>query len=239
MHLPRSDADRDVRELAIVDDEVDEEGDDLSDAGRPGGTGDAHGRDRTEAEDHDRVEDDVDETADQHADHRNLHAADGLEHLLIGDGGGIRHTEKEDDTCILGAQADDVSIIRKPSHEGRHPEDAEHADEEAVEDVAEEAEGRRGVRLLLEAGTERVRDHGVHADAEAHRHRDEQILRRVDEGQRGHRLLADARDVVAVDDVVERVHEHGNRHRNRHGNHERHDRTLLHKCLVHFLSFNS
>ena len=105
-----------------------------------------------------------------------------------------------------------------------------------MKDVSEKTEGRCGVRLLLEPRAERVRDHGVHADAVADRHRDEQILRRVDEGQRGHRLLADARDVVAVDDVVERVHEHGNRHRNRHGNHERHDRTLLHKCLVHFFS---
>ena len=43
------------------------------------------------------------------------------------------------------------------------------------------------------------------------------------------------KDVKTVNDVVQRIDQHGDRHGDCHRDHQRHDRFLFHKTLIHFL----
>ena len=60
--------------------------------------------------------------------------------------------------------------------------------------------------------TEMQRDQCGNADAEADGNRVDEVLHRVDEGQRSHGFLTDAGDKEAVHDVVQCIDQHRDDH---------------------------
>lgn len=69
--------------IEAVKEQVDDEGQNLSDAGGQGGALDAQCGDRAQSEDQDRIENDVGHAAGQHTEHRDGHLAHGLINLFI------------------------------------------------------------------------------------------------------------------------------------------------------------
>ena len=91
----------------------------------------------------------------------------------------------------------------------------------------------RAVRPLQFICAQVIGDHGVYADAKADGDGVDEVLDGIHQRQRGHGVLADAGDEVAVHDVVKRVDQHGNHHGQRHGNQQREYGPFLHKTIVH------
>ena len=66
-----------------VTDHIDQQGNALTDSGRPGRPRNSHRRENTDAKDHQRIQDNIDDKTAHHADHRHLHSADRLKNFLI------------------------------------------------------------------------------------------------------------------------------------------------------------
>ena len=213
--------------------QVDDQAQGLADAGGQGRALDAHLREGPPPEDHHRVEDDVGHTTRHHAHHGDHHPAGGLEDLFHRHGRGDHHREQERDAGIAHSHIHDHLVRGEHPQEGGHHRDAHHRQDDPVQNVPQNALGRGGVGLFGVLGPQVIGDHRVGADGKADGHGVDQILHRVDQGQGGHGVLADLGHIVAVHDVVQRRHHHGQHHRQRHGQHQRQDGPRFHKALLH------
>ena len=86
----------------------------------------------------------------------------------------------------------------------------------AADDCQRNAVFRRQVRRLLPSFAQTARDERVYTHACADADRNDQHLERIDERDRRKRILRILRDKDAVDDVVQRVDDHGDHRRERH-----------------------
>ena len=189
----------------------------LTGDGRVRGARHAEPREAEQAEDQDRVEHDVDQRAgdlhehDEHGlalrlhdalrahlqkDAEREHAADGqVVHAHIADERRFRHER----------------IEKRPDAEQTEQQEHHRRDEQQKQAVA-----RGGVGVLKAALAQPARDQRVHADARSHGNGDHEHLNRERERYGRERVLAQPGDKDAVDDVVERLREHGDHDRQRH-----------------------
>ena len=96
-------ADFDPQRPPVTDKGVEEQVHRLAQARRPGRAFNPHGRNRSQAKNEDRVANDVDQAAQRQANHSNLHAANGLEHLFINQVDAEDRRKGEDDDGIAQA----------------------------------------------------------------------------------------------------------------------------------------
>ena len=222
------------RELgAGIDEKVDAQAQQLTDAGGKGRTCNAHGRHRAKAEDQDGVQKDVAHTAEDQCGHGHLHAAHGLKHLFKGQTSHVDGGKQEHDGGVGDAGGDQAFVTGEPAQKARHDGDAENGDENAVYQAQGHTMGGCGLGFFTVACAQIQRDHGIDADTEADGDGVGKILDREHQRQRGHGVLADAGHEQAVHNVVQTVHQHGNDIGQRHGYQQRQHRFFFHKGLVH------
>lgn len=95
-------------------------------AGRPRRALDSHRGRRAEAENHNRVEDDVRDAAAHHAEHRRGHAPDRLEDLLVCESYRDYHREGENNVRVAQAEAHHLGVVREHSEKRGHRRDADN-----------------------------------------------------------------------------------------------------------------
>ena len=231
--MPAAQPDREVGGGVAV--EVNAEGDELAEVGGQRCTGNAQGRHRAKAKDEHRVQCNVAYAACDQRDHRGVHPAYGLEHLLEGKVGHVDDGEQEDDGGVEDAHRDQRLLRGEPAQKARHDGDARHGAQQAVQDREGHAVGGGDVRLFAVACTEVECDLRVDANAEADGDGVDEVLHREHQRQGRHGLLADAGDEEAVHDVVQRVHQHRDDVGQGHRDQQREHRSGFHKGIVHFL----
>ena len=200
--------------------DLDQHGDPASDSGRDGGALQAKRGDRSEAEDQQGVEHDVEAVGDPEHPHRDRRIARAPESGVLQEQEYDHDISAEHDPdvrqpgrhhALVGThQAQDV---RGVDHAG-HPEDdrKEHSQKDRLCGRA------RGTVPVALAGT--PRHHGRHADAQPHRHRVDDRDGRLGQRDARHRLVPQPRDEEDVHDREERLH----RHFQHHGDGEEDDR---------------
>ena len=218
------------------DDEIGKEGEALPDARRERRAHDAHFGDGAEARDEDGVEDDVRDGAHRHAEHRRDHLARRLQNFLEGEAQRQHGRKGDDDIEVFKAVRDGHFVLREHAKEGRDEEAAQPREQHAVDGAQKDAErgGAVGFAVALRPQIEGDRRVDAHAEADAHGVR--KVLQREDEGDGGHGALVPLRDEVTVDNVVERVDEHGEDDGKRHLQHEGQDGLFFHEGLIHKLA---
>ena len=222
------------RELSAgVDEKVNAQTEQLTDAGSQRCARNAHGGHRAKAEDEDGVEDDIAHTAEDQCSHGHLHAAHRLKHLFKGQCSHIDGSKQEHDGGVGDAGGDQAFVPGEPAQKARHNGNADDRDENAVQKAQSHAVGGGGLGFLTVACAEMQRDHGVDADAKADGNGVGKILDGEHQRQGGHGILTDARHKQAVHNVVQAVHQHGNDIGQRHGHQQRQHRFFFHKSLVH------
>ena len=99
------------------------------------------------------------------------------------------------------------------------------------------AVGCGGLRLLHVLRPKRPGNAGVQADAKAHGHCQDQILKGIRQGNCRQGILADPCHIHAVYNIVKRLDHHGYHGRYGHGNEKREDLFRSHDifCLFHIL----
>ena len=217
----------------FVGNEIDDERERLADARGQRRALDAHFREGADAVDHHRIEDDVGDAAAEHGDHRQPHAAHGLKELFIEHAKGNDRREGEGHRGVAHAQIDHGLRIAVQRQKARHEEDAACRQNQPVDQRERQPLRGGAVGAFQLVRTQMIGDHGVDADAEADGHGVDEVLDGKHQRERRERILADAGDKVAVDDVVERVDQHGDHHRQRHGDQQREHGPFLHKAVVH------
>ena len=99
--------------------------------------------------------------------------------------------------------------------------------------VPEDPQSRRPIGAASILRPQIIGDDRVDSDAKADGHRVDQILNRIDQGQGCHGVLTDFGHKIAVHDIVEGAHQHGENHGKRHGQHQAEYGFFFHKCIVH------
>ena len=223
-------ADGNLRVLADVHHQADRRRDPLAEDGRIGRARNTHLREAEQAEDENRVKNDVDDCARALADHRQQRAAGALQQALKEDLHENAHRADHDDGRIVDAALHDFLDVRlhlKIRAHNRHA--AEHEDQ-AADEQQHDAVGRRAVHAFLVLRAQRAREHRVQAHAQTRRNRDHQVLNREGHAQRRQRVFAHARHKHGIHHVVERLHQHGNHNRQAHGKEQ-----LAHGHHAHFI----
>ena len=98
----------------------------LADTGCQRSTADPHFRKWANAEDQQRVEDNIDHTAASKADHRCFHTTHGLKDLFKRQFCCVDHRKAKDDNTILHTISDDCFVGSKHIQEWPHKENAEN-----------------------------------------------------------------------------------------------------------------
>ena len=218
---------------AGVDEQVDAQTQQLTDAGGEGCARNAQRRHRAQAEDEDGVQDDVAHAAEDQRHHSHLHAAHGLEHLLKGQRRHVDGGKQEDDGGVGDAGCDQVFIAGEPAQKAGHDGNADKGDEDAVHQAQRHAVGGGGLGFFVVARAKVQRDHGIDADAKADGNGVGKVLDGEHQRQGRHGVFADAGHKQAVHDVVQAVHQHGDDVGQRHGHQQRQHRFFFHKGFVH------
>ena len=188
----------------------------LADHRRPGRAGNAHLREAEQAEDQDRVEDDIRDRTDQLRDHGIDRAAGRLKEALEGDLDENAERAQNADVQIRDAEIDDRLNIRLRVHICADAEQAGDEHEQIAQQRQQQAVDRDLIDALGVFLPQRARQQRVDADTEADSDGNDDVLQRERHGHRRERILADARDKDTVHDVVQRLHEHGDHHRDCH-----------------------
>ena len=224
----------------VINDEVEHDRYQLADAGSQRRACNAHFREGTDAENQQRVKDDVADGAAHQADHCDVHPANGLKNLLKRHGRHDDNGKHKGDAGIGQTHGDDRFIAGEGPQKARHDGRADDGDNDAVNQRKHHAVGGGSVSLFLIACAHVQRDQRTDADAETNRDCIDEVLHRVHQRERGHGFLTDAGNEEAVHNVVQRVDQHGNDHGQRHRSQQRENRFFFHKGIVHgFLLFGT
>ena len=176
----------------------------LADHRGNGGAGDAH----IQHKDADRVEDDVHDRAEPLRVHREDGAARTLQQALEHDLREQTQRRAAADAQIRRAIIDDVVDARLGGEEHPREERGENRADGEAHAREEHAVRRDMVGALTFASAERAAHQRVHAHGRTGGKADHQVLRRERERDGGQCLLADTGDEDAVDDVIQRLHQH-------------------------------
>ena len=175
-----------------------------------------HGGQTEPAEDKDRVEQDVEQGAGGLQHHGEHAPAGGLEQPLAEDLGETACGEDAADGKIGAAALDGLCHIRLHFKVRSCAENAEQAEGGRKHKHEEQAVSRGQIGVLCIPLAEGAAEQGVDADGGADAAADDQILHRECQTQRRDGGFADVGNVDAVDDVIERLHQHGEDERKRH-----------------------
>ena len=177
---------------------------------------DLKARKAEKAEDQDGVEHDVAHRARDLRDHRKIRAARALQEALGVDLHENAKRAADADADIVLPVGDDLHVFRLQAEVGRGHRKAEEHEDGGGAEREEKSRACRAVHGRLVLLAQRAREQRVHAHTRAHGKGDAQHLQREGERDGVHRVLTEACDKDAVDDVVERLKEHRHHHRPRH-----------------------
>ena len=195
--------------------------DNLTDDGCERCTANAHLRERSDAEDEQRVQNDVDDCTGQTLTHRNNHITGRLLNLLAHDGDHDKDTQSDRDVRIADRLLKDGCILGKTSQERTAAQKSQKYKHDTAYNGQYHAVFCRIVGLFLILCTQTARDQRVDTDTGADRNCDDQLLKRKDQRNGGQCTGRVSRDENTVDDIVERIDEHGNHSRQGHAEDER------------------
>ena len=208
-------------------------------------TGDAELREAAQAEDQDRVEDDIDDGAGQLRGHGQHGQSGGLKETLEGHLEEQTDGERTNNAEVSVSCRDDLRNggLALNERTGHKKSDAQEGNE--IQDGQEQTivGGSIGViKVLLAKG---LGEKCVDTDAGSGAERDHEVLQRERKGNRGERVLTDLRNEDGVHNVVECLHQHGDHHRNGHVHNQLLDGHHAHLvfsygffCLSHSVTFN-
>ena len=225
-------ADGDLRVFANVHHQTDRRRDPLAEDGGIRRARNAHLRNAKQAEDEDRVEDDVGNRAHALAHHRQQCAAGALQQALKEDLHENAHRTEHHDGRVIHAALDDFRDVRLHFKVRANDRRAAEHEDKAADEQQHDAVGRRAVHALFVLRAQRAGEHRVQADAQTRRNRDHQVLNRERHAQRRQRVLAHARHKHGIHHVVERLHKHGNHNRQAHGKEQLADGHHAHLILL-------
>ena len=240
----------DFRIFLQIKKQGEQHGNDLSDDGGDCRSRNAHFRHSKETEDHDRIEDNVNDRAESLGDHGVKGFSGRLQETLEGKLHKNAERAGENDGEVLRTVFDNKCLGRFFYLDGEEKPGAENP-HQRKHDIAENAEKnavvgcKAGVALVLCAKT--ARKQRIYADAGAGCNRCHQILHGERQRNGGQRILVDSGYKNAVYDIVERLHQHREHDRQRHGDQQLRDRHdahfvffylgLLHVFLPFFLTY--
>ena len=187
--------------LCKIDHKIDHQRNDLPDSRGKRRALYAHFGKDPPAEYQNGIQNDIRYAARQHGNHGNRHFADCLKGLFKTDPGGNGNAEQENNIGIADAVIQNHTVVRKHAQKHRHDKNTA-GQYHAVQQVKEHACRGSSIRMLLSAGAEVERDHGVYADSITDGNGSHQILNRVNKRQRRHRVLAYLCNEITVYDIV-------------------------------------
>ena len=116
-----------------------------------------------------------------------------------------------------------------------HSTEEQNHEKDTVQHSQHHSLRRRLVGFFLILRPQIKGDHRVDTHAEAHCYGGQQILRRIDQRQRRHGILAQFRYEITVHNVVEGIECHGQHHRKCHRHYQREYFLFFHVSLIHFV----
>ena len=102
-----------------------------------------------------------------------------------------------------------------------------------MNDIPKHALAGGCICFVLVPSAEIIGDDRINTDDEADGDGINQVLYGLYKGQSGHGVFADLGYKIAVYNIIQRIHGHGDDHGQRHGQQQPEDRFFLHKCLIH------
>lgn len=181
---------------------ADESGDDLTGHGGDGGAGHSEGRKAQKAEDHDRIQNDIDDAADSHQDERRCHVPGGLQNFFCSDMEQLAKRKDHDGISIGIAHGPDGSILRIHAHKGADEKAGQKSQDHIVDAGQDYADGRGVLRGGSAAAPHIPGDVGVDADSCPNGQSQGKILYGVDDGDGGEGIVAQPGHKDAVYDIV-------------------------------------
>ena len=198
-------------------------------------TGHAHGGNAEcgNAEDQQRVAENVGDRAGALRDHREHRPAGRLKQTLKNKLCEQTHGENAADRQVVLAEGDDLRIVGLTAEKHIHRKKSGQNEDQAADQFDEDTLQGNALRMFLVALAKTFGQKRVDADADADTEGDHQVLNGEGDGDGGERGLTDAGNENAVNDVVKRLHQHGCHHRQRHADQQLADghRTHLVLCL--------
>lgn len=192
-------------------------GQDLAGHSGDGGARHAHGREAQQAKDHDGVQNNVGEGADQLEDHGPDHVAGCLQGLFQGDLHKHAKRKHAADRNIGAAHPDDLRVCFKEFKEGGGKEPAIDGKQRPGANGQQNAVGCGGVCLFLPALAQTPGDQAGDAHRGAHGKGDEKVLQGEGQADGGQAFFTDLSHKIAVNNVVKCLHQHGKHGWQRHG----------------------
>ena len=184
-------------------------GGDLSGDSGNSRAGHTHGRESQQPKDHDGVQDDVGDGADELEDHGPDHVAGGLEGLLQGDLYKYAEGEHTADGDVRAAHPDDFLVCFEELKEGGGEKSSIQGEQHPGADCQYNAMSGGGIGFILTALAQAAGDQAGDAHSGTHCKGDEQVLQGERQTDCGQSLLADLGHKIAVHDIVQRLHQHG------------------------------
>ena len=219
--------------------DVEQHGDDLPDDGRDGRTAHAECRQTKPAENQDGIEHDIDNTAARHEHHGGFHAPNALKDLLKAHLQQLAERQAHNDIGVITRPRQRACIVGEHAQE-RSGEHHTCDNEDHTMDEHEQHAQRSCSISLFALPCAKMHGHDrANAYTYTHADRHDSILQWKSQRYCGQCIGAQFGDPDTVDDVVERLNEHGQHNRDGHGNQQSKYRFSSHKFLffVHFYPF--
>ena len=195
---------------------------------------DPHLRERADAEDHQRVEDDVDDRTGQALQHRDDHVAGRLLHLFTHHRDHDEHAQADRDVRILHRLRRNV-FASAPNAFTNTPDRPKPSTRNTIPPTTDSAMPCSAAESACSwrFSPRRRADQRVDAHARTHADRNDQRLQREHQRHRGQRALRILRHEDTVHNVVQRIDQHGQHRGQRHGENQR-----SHARGAHFVFFH-
>ena len=169
----------------------------------------AHGRNAQITENKDRVEDDVRHRADELEYHRENHVARCLERLFNIDFNKYAERKDTDNTHVINAQLRKLRLRSKSLDKGTRAEYTNQGKNHPVEHAKHKAVCGSVICFLLTLLSEAARHQRVNTDARPNAESNQQRLDWENQRNSGQGVLTHLRHEIAVDDIIQSLHEHG------------------------------
>ena len=203
----------------LIQSKADDGGNELTDDCGDSRTGNAHAGAAEETEDHDGVQDDVGQGTAELGDHGQQGVTGGLEHTLKVDGHEQAGAGRGNDSQVRGTHGEDAFLVGQvvgndKTHGLAGQEETEEDEEHAAQHLDEQtvpgaAAGTLRITLTQTAGKQAV-DTCAHTGGQG----DHQHLERHSQGNSSQTIGVKTGNEDAVDDVVQRLDQHGEHDRN-------------------------
>ena len=198
---------------AQVQEQAQTGGDRLSEDRGQGGAGYAQSGKAAQAEDHDRIKNNIDNGAGGLGDHTVNGQACGLQQAFEG------HLEEQPrgqtghDPQIGGAHTDDFRVLCLGTDKSGGQEKTDQQEGQEIAEGQEKAVGRCRVGTVISLFSQGTGEEGVDTDTGTGAQGDHQVLQRKGQGNGGQSFFTETGYKDAVDYVVQGLYQHGDHHR--------------------------